>query len=186
MADWITSSKPYVTPRAPGERDPWELEAERAGHVGRHRITLVDQRMAPAEVARRLGIGAEDLAVLRRRVVTLDDRPVEVSDSWYPTAIAAGTGLAEDKPIKGGAVRLLADLGYTAARHVEDVAMIDPPADAAEILGPGLVIQLIRTSQAADDTVFEVGVMHMSRELTPGVPRRLRYLLSRPETDSGR
>jgi GntR family transcriptional regulator len=178
MADWITSSTPYLTPRADGDRDPWELEAERAGHIGRHRVTLVEQRPAPEAVASRMGIAAGDLAVLRRRVVTLDDRPVEVSDSWYPTAIAADTGLAELKPIKGGAARLLADLGYTAARHVEDIAAVDPPAEAVEILGPGLVIELIRAGHAADDTVFEVAVILLSRELTPGVPRRLRYLLS--------
>lgn len=178
MADWITSSAPYVTPRADGERDPWEVEAERAGHVGRHRVALVESRPAPESVAGRLGVAAGDPAVLRRRIVTLDDQPVEVSDSWYPAVIAAGTGLAEPRPIRGGAVRLLADLGYRAAGHVEDIAMVEPSSDVARILGPGLVIELIRASHADDGTVFEVAVIQLSRELTPGVPRRLRYLLS--------
>lgn len=177
MPDWITSSTTYVTPRKSGDRDPWELEAEQAGHVGRHRIALVEHRPVPEAVALRLGIAVGAAAVLRRRIVTLDGRAVEVSDSWYPTAIADGTGLAEDKPIRGGAVRLLAELGYTAVRHVEDVAVVDPAADVAAILGPGLAIELIRTSHAGDDRVIEVAVMVMSRELAPGVPRRLRYVL---------
>src|SRR5258708_30137771 len=131
MRDWITASTPYLAPRAAGERDPWEREVAEAGHVGRHRLTLVGQFPAPDLVAERLGTDQGAPAILRRRLVTLDDRPVEIADSWYPLAVAEGTGLAEQKPIRGGALRLLADLGYTAARHVQDLAIADPAADAA-------------------------------------------------------
>jgi GntR family transcriptional regulator len=115
--------------------------------------------------------------VVRRRLVTLDDRPVEVADSWYPLRIAEGTALADDRPIRGGALRLLAELGYTATRHVEDIAVVDPPADAAEVLGTSAVLELTRTSYTAIDEPFEVAVMLMSREMAPGVLRRLRYEL---------
>src|SRR5579859_2294288 len=146
MTEWITASTPYLAPRTPGDRDPWEREAAQAGHTGRHRLILVDRLPVPAAAAERLGLNAGTPAILRRRLVTLDERPVEIADSWYPLAVAQGTALAEAKPIRGGAVRLLADLGYTAARHVEDVAVVDPPADAAEHLGAGAVMELIRTS----------------------------------------
>lgn len=177
MSDWITASTPYLAPRAAGARDPWEREAAEAGHVGRHRLTLVGRFPAPDLVAERLGAGQDALAVLRRRLVTLDDRPVEIAESWYPLAVAEGTGLAERKPIRGGALRLLADLGYTATRHVEDIAIVDPPADAAAELGTSPVLELIRTSYTADDVPFEVSVMLMSRDMSPGAPRRLRYEL---------
>jgi GntR family transcriptional regulator len=177
MSEWITTSAPYLAPRAAGERDPWAVEAEAIGHTGRHRLALVERRELPAPVAERLGIDPAARAILRRRVVTLDERPVEIADSWYPLAVAEGTGLAQDRPIRGGAARLLAELGFTAARHVEDVAIADPPDEAAHHLGPAPVLELIRTSFTADDVPFEVAAMLMSRDLAPGVPRRLRYEL---------
>jgi GntR family transcriptional regulator len=177
MSDWITASTPYLAPRAAGERDPWEREAAEAGHVGRHRLTLVGRFPAPDLVAERLGTDQGTSAVLRRRLVTLDDRPVEIADSWYPLAIADGTGLADQKPIRGGALRLLAELGYTAARHIEDIAIVEPPADAVAELGASPVLELIRTSYTAADVPFEVAIMLMSRDMSPGVPRRLRYEL---------
>jgi hypothetical protein len=39
------------------------------------------------------------------------------------------------------------------------------------------VLELIRTSYTAADEPFEVAVMMMSREMAPGVVRRLRYEL---------
>jgi DNA-binding GntR family transcriptional regulator len=177
MGEWITGSTPYLAPHTPGERDAWASEAEATGFVGRHRLTLVDRLPAPDSVAARLGIDSGALAVVRRRLVTLDERPVEIAESWYPLAIADGTALAEGKPIRGGALRLLAELGYTAARHIEDIAVVDPPADAAEALGTSALLELIRTSYTAADEPFEVAVMLMSPEMAPGVVRRLRYEL---------
>jgi GntR family transcriptional regulator len=177
MSEWITASTPYLAPRAIGEPDPWAQEAAEAGMVGRHRLTLVDRLPAPGPVAERLGIDDGTAAVLRRRVVTLDDRAVEIADSWYPAAIADATALAVHNPIRGGALRLLADLGYTAVRHIEDIAIVDPPADAAAELGASPALELMRTSYTATDVPFEVAVMLMSRDMAPGIRRRLRYEL---------
>ncbi|HET9167957.1 MAG TPA: hypothetical protein VFN97_00935 [Actinospica sp.] len=82
-----------------------------------------------------------------------------------------------NRPIKGGASRLLAELGFTAGRHVEEIAVIATPAPMRDVLHDSLVIELTRTSYSASGTPFEVAVMLMSREMTPGVPRRLRYEL---------
>ena len=177
MNEWITASTPYLAPRAAGEPDPWEREAARVGLVGRHRLILTEWRPAPHDVASRLAIDQAALAVLRRRLVTLDDQPVEIADSWYPRSIAEGTALAEQKPIRGGAARLLADLGYVAVRHIEDIGVCDPPTEVAPLLGQSPVLELTRTSYTETDIPFEVAVMLMSRELRPGRPRRLRYEL---------
>lgn len=177
MNEWVTVSTPYLAPRAAGEPDPWEEEAARAGLVGRHRLILTEWRSTPSAIASRLGIDQATPAVLRRRLVTLDDQPVEIADSWYPRSIAEGTALAEQKPIRGGATRLLADLGYVAVRHIEDIGVCDPPAEIVPLLGRLPVLELTRTSYTAADTPFEVAIMLMSREMTPGRPRRLRYEL---------
>ncbi len=178
MSDWVSSSEQYLAPAAAGG-DPWRQEAARAGRVGAHRVILVARRTAPEQVARLLGISPEEPAVLRRRLVTLDGVPVEVCDSWYPARVADGTPLAEDRPVKGGAARALAERGHVAARHVEELAVVDVPAELGDLLTDSPVLELTRASYPegadADAAAFEVAVMLMSREMAPGVPRRLRY-----------
>jgi DNA-binding GntR family transcriptional regulator len=175
MSEWISSSQPYLAPRDSTSADPWREEAARAGHVGAHRLVLVERTVPPARVSVLLGNDPESATILRRRIVTLDARPVEVSDSWYPAAIADGTALAEARPIKGGALRLLAELGYTATHHVEEIAVVDVPPTLLDVLRDSPVIELTRTSYTENDVPFEVAVMLMSRDMMPGVPRRLRY-----------
>jgi GntR family transcriptional regulator len=177
MPEWITSSTPYLAPRGTADPDPWKDEAARAGHVGAHRLTLVEKRTPPERVCRLLGTEPETPGILRRRIVTLDERPVEVADSWYPAGIAAGTPLAEPRPIRGGALRTLAELGYTAARHIEEIALVEPPPAIREILGDATLLELTRTSYTQADEPFEVAVMLMSRDMAPGVPRRIQYEL---------
>ncbi|MGH3631192.1 MAG: UTRA domain-containing protein, partial [Sciscionella sp.] len=83
MAEWVTASTPYLSPRADGQADPWAREATDAGHVGRHKVLSADEAIPPALVAALLGIEPGTRAVRRRRIVTLDERPVEIADSWY-------------------------------------------------------------------------------------------------------
>jgi len=43
-----------------------------------------------------------------------------------------------------------------AVRHIEDIAIADPPADAVAELGASPLLELIRTSYTAADVPFEV------------------------------
>jgi DNA-binding GntR family transcriptional regulator len=174
-SEWTSSSASYIGPRDDSAPDPWRQEAARHGRVGGHRLVAVGQQIPPERVAHLLGIETRAPAMLRRRLVTLDDEPVEISDSWYPLEIAASTPLAADAPIRGGAARALADLGFLAARHVEQVAVADVPDDLLELLPHTPVLELTRVSYTATGVPFEVAVMLMTREIEPGVPRRLQY-----------
>ncbi len=180
MAEWVTASTPYLSPRADGQADPWAREAADAGHVGRSKVVSAGDAIPSDLVAALLDIEPGSRAVRRRRIVTLDDRPVEIADSWYPTAIADGTGLAGPEPIKGGALRLLADLGYSAVRHTEDVSVISLDGESAGLLALPVgeaALELVRTSFTENGTPFEVAVMVMTKEMEPGMTRRLRYEL---------
>jgi GntR family transcriptional regulator len=53
--------------------------------------------------------------------MSLDGRPFEVVESWWPVNVAGGTALAGPRRIKGGGVTLLAEMSYTVHRAVEDV-----------------------------------------------------------------
>lgn len=177
MTDWISSSAQYLVPHRHGAPDAWQQEAAEHGRIGAHRLVSVERRVPPPRVAMALGIDAQDEAIVRRRLVTLDELPVEISDSWYPLRVAEGTALAGPGAIHGGAARALADLGFTAAHHVEEVAVVDVPQELLTLLPETIALELTRVSYTAADVPFEVAHMVMSRELAPGIPRRLRYEL---------
>jgi GntR family transcriptional regulator len=167
---WTSVSLPYVTGE-PG--DAWAAEAKAHGGKGTQRLVTVDTQPAPEAVASALGLQPGEQVVLRSRVMLLDDRPVELVDSYYPASIARDTRLAEMSKIPGGAVAHLASLGYPPRRVVEDVtARLATPVEAEEfgLELPAAVVELARVIFSDDDRPVEASVM-----LSPADARRLRY-----------
>jgi GntR family transcriptional regulator len=167
---WTSVSLPYVTGE-PG--DAWAAEAKAHGGKGTQRLVTVDTRPAPESVARALGLRPGEEVVLRSRVMLLDDRPVELVDSYYPASVASGTRLAEVSKIPGGAVAHLVTLGYPSRRVVEDVtARIATPAEAEEfgLDLPAAIVELSRVILSDNDQPVEASVM-----ISPADARRLRY-----------
>lgn len=167
---WTTSSATYLHPRAPGESDPWTSAAP-----GRstQRLLGVDEVVGPSKVAALLGLTSSESMVVRRRLILLDDEPIELASSHYPARIAAGTALASPKKIRGGAPTALAELGYRATRVTEDIEMRAATDQERELLGltaGSPVLTLTRTTYS-DHTPVEASLMVMK------APRRLRYEL---------
>ncbi|MEO3775678.1 UTRA domain-containing protein [Micromonospora sp. B11E3] len=174
--EWVSVSMPYVVARSPHDRDAWSEEAAQHGGVGTQRLLEVGEVAAPEMVAEALRIAPGAQVVVRRRLMLLDDRPVELTDSYYPTSIAQGTALGEHRKIRGGAIGLLAELGYRPAQVREDVYTRVP--DTAERSALNLterdwVLGLTRLLSTDEGVPIEVSVMTM-------VPhgRHLRYQLS--------
>lgn len=166
---WTSNSTAYVTPTG---GDTWAQEAAADGQRGTQRLAEVTTAPASEEVAAALDLPEGSDVVIRRRVILLDDQPVELADSYYPAAIASGTALAEPKKIRGGAVTLLGELGYTAAEVDEEVGTRRPTADERNALGLAegepVLIQT-RRSATAEGIPFEFATMTMAPS------RRLRY-----------
>lgn len=167
---WTSVSLPYVTGE-PG--DAWAAEAKAHGGKGTQRLVTVDTQPASEAVTSALRLQPGEQVVLRSRVMLLDDRPVELVDSYYPARIARDTRLAEMSKIPGGAVAHLASLGYPPRRVVEDVsARLATPVEAEEfdLELPAAVVELSRVIFSDDDQPVEASVM-----LAPADARRLRY-----------
>ncbi|MEV0416765.1 GntR family transcriptional regulator [Streptosporangium canum] len=175
MADttWSSVSAPYVRPRKSGEPDAWAEEAAQRGHVGTHQLREVCEVQPPHEVAQALNLSRGDAAVVRRRLVLLDGRPIELADSYYPVAIASGTPLAETRKIPGGAITMLAKLGYE-PRETEEGVRARPATDQErqllEIQPEEWVLVLTRILRTNDGTPIEATVMTMIAD-----GRELRY-----------
>lgn len=167
---WAGASLPYVRPRRPGETDAWTEES--AGQRGSQRLTQAGTATPPRDVAERLGLTASETAIVRRRVMEVAGEAVELVDSWYPLAIGDGTALAEHKKIRGGAPTLLAELGFTAHRVIEEVgirAATDWESSQLGLPDGENVLTLLRQSLLRDDRPLEVSLMVMKG------PRQIRY-----------
>ncbi|MGP4109790.1 GntR family transcriptional regulator [Streptomyces sp. 4N509B] len=168
---WTSVSTPYLLPRGEGQSDVWTDTAP--GRTSQ-RLIEVTELKPPTEVAESLGLDESERVVVRRRLILLDDRPVELATSYYPASIAAGTPLADNAKIRGGAPTALAALGYQARRAVEDIEQRPCTTAEAEALhlAPGAaVLTLTRTSFSDGGAAFEASLMVMK------APRRLRYEL---------
>jgi DNA-binding GntR family transcriptional regulator len=172
-SEWTSTSVPYLAPRASGATDAWTEEAAGTGHRGSQRIVHAGEVAAPTAVATMLRLTGGDPVVARRRIIELDGEPAELTDTYYPTDIASGTPLAATGKIRGGAVTLLATLGYVGVRVVENVtARMPGDEERAHLrLAAGEpVLQLSRTTYDAQDRPIQADLMVM-----PAGRQQLRY-----------
>lgn len=171
--EWVSASAPYVAPRHTGASDAWTEESAKHGRKGGQKLTFAGEIPAPSEVAEVFGIEEGGASIARKRVITLDGEPIELTDTYYPASVAAGTALAEPLKIKGGAVSLLAQLGHVPARVHEDVTARMPTEAEQEVLrlgdrDPVLVLRRVTTDTEGDP--IQVDLMTM-----PARGRHLNY-----------
>lgn len=160
--DWVSTSMPYLAPRANGQGDAWSEEAAARGRRGTQRIVHAGEVPASEEVAGLLGVAAGEAVIVRRRVIELDGEPCELTDTYYPIHIAGGTGLAGVAKIPGGAVTLLARLGHVGVRVREDVTAGLPGTVEQQALriGPDQpVLRLTRLTLDAGDRPLQADLM---------------------------
>lgn len=154
---WKTSSAAYLKPPPLGQPDAWTSETSGRGS---QRIAAAGRSGSTPEIATALRLQDGEPVIHRARIVLMDGEPVEIVTSYYPARLAGAGPLAEPKPIKGGAVRLLADLGWTASAAIEDVSAetADPIIHPGAPEGRALLV-VRRTVYTAADVPFEYTVM---------------------------
>lgn len=96
-----------------------------------YQIIRVAEVKPPRRVAIALGWNPSDgspvpTAVMRHRLMTFEDKPVELSWSFYPADIARGTDLAVEAKIRGGAPRVLAEAGFPQREFIDRIAVRPP------------------------------------------------------------
>ncbi|MEU3074569.1 GntR family transcriptional regulator [Streptomyces laurentii] len=129
--------------RALGKRGGWE--------------SRTDAKVpAPAEIAKRLGISEGDLCVRTTYEFLADGRPVQLSTSWEPYDLTAGTliVLPEGGPHAGvGVVNRMAAIGVTISHAVEQPEPRRATAEEASLLGvqKGALVTHIRRTYYSDD-----------------------------------
>jgi GntR family transcriptional regulator len=130
FAEGRRGSGVYATRRVPIDTAAY-IPAE-GGYT--YRLLDVVEVVPPVAVTEAFALQSQQTAILRHRLMTLDGVPVELSWSYYPLSIAAGTALAERKRIKGGAAALLAGLGRAPGRYDEVTSARLPTTAELELL----------------------------------------------------
>lgn len=152
----------YKAPAPQGESYRWLTEAEKQGSRAESTLLSVESVVPPADVRELLGLEKDGVAVLRSQVLSLEGEPAELVKSYYPTELAQGTALEQQKKIKGGSPRLLADMGYPPVRCVDKVAARMPTLEqfmALKMPTREPVLRTLRAVYSKDDRVIEVTVM---------------------------
>lgn len=99
-----------------------------------YELLEVSEVRPTGDVARELCLGDDGLAVFRKRLLRLDGDPVELDWSYYPLDIVAGSALTRRQKIRGGAPRVLAELGYPQREMVDTVSVRMPTTEEVEML----------------------------------------------------
>lgn len=147
------------------DRQPFRVEAGAffAPSSGGYSYDLLEtgEVQPPAEVAAALVTGSGERALLRRRLLRHDGHPVEVEWSYYPLELARSSDLARPRKVRGGAPRVLAELGYPQRYFVDAVSARMPTAEEADllILPDVPVIRQFRVIYSDDDRPVEASVL---------------------------
>lgn len=114
------------------------------------------------DAAELLGLPKDAKAVLRHRLMRHAGEPVELSWSYYPLEIAAGTDLESPHRIRGGAPRVLAEVGFPEMEVVdrlsarlatsEELTGLDLPPDVP-------VLRTLRVIYSTEDRPVEASVL---------------------------
>ncbi|MFD0268126.1 GntR family transcriptional regulator [Streptomyces sp. NPDC127106] len=130
---------------------PFRADMQALGRQGTWESRTEAKVPAPAEIAARLGIAEGDLCVRTVYEFLADGRPVQLSTSWEPYELTAGTlvVLPEGGPHTGvGVVNRMAAIGITVSHAVEQPEPRQATIEEASLLGiqkAALVTHIRRT-----------------------------------------
>jgi GntR family transcriptional regulator len=137
------------------EGSPFRADMRAVGRQGDWESRSEAKVPAPAEIAARLGISEGDPCVRTAYEFLADGRPVQLSTSWEPYDLTAGTlvVLPEAGPHAGaGVVNRMAEIGITVSHAVEQPEPRQASAEEASLLGiqKGSLITHIRRTYYSD------------------------------------
>lgn len=128
----------------------------------RYDLLDVEEVTPPADVALALRLPDDGQAVRRRRLLLHDGVPVELSMSYYPAGLVAGTPLTGPGKVRGGAPTVLADLGMPEQAFTDRVSARQPTTEEVDLLAlpDGVpILRQLRTVLTHGDRPVEVSVL---------------------------
>ena len=151
----------YVRDRQPFVIDAAAYITPEPGRF-RYQLLTVDSIVPPADIVDGLRLAPGATAVVRTRILFHDEQPVELSASYYPADIAAGSSLAKAAKIRGGAPHVLSNLGFPQQDFVDRISARPPTVEEAEALdlpSGTPVIRQLRVIYSHNERPIEASVL---------------------------
>jgi GntR family transcriptional regulator len=162
---FVRTFEPILRP-FPGRLLAWrEGQAIQDADTGkRPRAVEVEVGEVPASeaVAAVFDLIAGDLVLRRSRRFVVEDRPVQLADSFYRPDVVRATPIVYTDTGPGGVYARLAEIGHAPVRFVERLRSRMPlpfESTALELSGGTPVIAIVRTAFDAEDRCVEVTEM---------------------------
>jgi GntR family transcriptional regulator len=154
---WNLTKFERKTRRDSTTMDDWSTAIKEAGREPAQVVTVSTEPAGDA-VAHWLQIQPGDDVVKRVRLRTVDDRPFQLSTSWFPLDVAAGTPLMEGRDVSmpGG---ILHSIGYPQHRVRDEITVRMPGPEESKRLNlpPGTpVAQHVRIGYGESGTPVRV------------------------------
>jgi GntR family transcriptional regulator len=153
--------------------DAWVADARDQGCAPGQAITVAIVE-APREIAGRLGLSPGTSLVVRRRVRSLNGKPHNLADTFYPLDIAEGTPIMLPGDVAEGVINLMRDLGHVQVRYTDELECRMPDPEQARLTqipaGVPVLVQT-RTGHTAERAV------RVAVTVWPGDRTRLVYEL---------
>jgi GntR family transcriptional regulator len=127
-------------------------EAAEQDANGDQQLLGVEVVNLPEEIADRLGLAADEKALVRRDLLYVHGEPVQLAHNYIPLDVAQGTRIERDGKIGGGVHSELEQLGYELDRFVEELTFRMPTPEEARQLRMGAGIPVVRLLRTLYDT----------------------------------
>ncbi|MER5461641.1 GntR family transcriptional regulator [Streptomyces sp. NPDC002668] len=140
-------------------RSIWSADMQ--GRPSSEDVTIGEIK-APERIAGILGVPVGGRVLRRSRVHLSEGRPVQLSTSYFPASLVAGSPITQPDSGPGGVYARLLDLGHPPARFREEVRARMPLGEEAKALklAAGVpVVHIVRTAFEEDGTPLEVNEM---------------------------
>lgn len=144
--------------RTSPEGSSYAEELRRVGVRPENELVEVGAVIPPSDIAEALGLDEAGEAVIRRRHMFADGKPVQVATSYIPMDVAGSVDIATPDTGPSGMFARLADRGFGPVRFTEDIEVRPPTTDEAtffKIPENYQVFSLLRTAYTDDDRPVE-------------------------------
>ncbi|MGL5825362.1 MAG: GntR family transcriptional regulator [Nocardioides sp.] len=144
-------------------------EAASQGTSASRVILELAEVQPPASVAERLDTPGGEPVWVRRRLVSIEERPHQLADSYYPLDIANGTTLMEQETGTGGDFGQLHQAGHSPSTIREEWSARMPTraeSEALDLPTATPVLELIRTIRDQNERPVEVMLSVIAADTT--------------------
>jgi GntR family transcriptional regulator len=150
-----------IPPNGGGSGSSFADEMRKNGLKPETKLVQMEAIGPPIIIAERLNIPNGEQALIRRREMFADGRPIQLAASYIPMSVAGDVSLALPDTGPTGIYERLAKRGHRVARFVEEIESRRPAKDEADFLRISKtqhVLQVTRVAYTAAGQPLEVTI----------------------------